>query len=901
MALRNFTMCGLKGIWIGLSLALIGAGADAYSAQRGDDVTIVSSAPEDWKRARERPFESAALLLNVPTTAKDQTVLSEVLHLIPNYFPELKLNTLSRGLHSSVMYLDEMTFDELKEMISFFQGLSKESLEKYDLLRPVTMFDPKSAEFTVVGTRTRFLALKPHSEFVEWQLRFWTMIEEIGPKSLMARHKSHRGRGEANVSRHAVHMSLVQWGEQVGIPLNEQQVEELTQRMHRVFEQSVQTYRNRFGQDPESFRFSWKEMPLQLVQPPSSFTVGPLENLTIKATDSGRVSVSKVTRVRLAADGDSLGKVIEARTSDLLHEDVTRDLPEALPEYLGQKQVMTGIDEETFVESIKDQKVLEAYQRARTNLSPTWAPAAVPNSDPARENLLFVGTQVHPKLAAGKTFDVFDLTRQIGFHSIPEVSIGMSIYASSVREEIRNPSDVDMMINAIAWVPDAVEDFESARGHAARSIKKIIDQIRDLDRAGKIAITELRIGSDATMGHNSGDVFEDALNNPYLSRDDVHRGYYIDRFGKKWTLEDLIALGDFIKFKVDFFVDDKREPISLQLGAGFSWKKNVFHFNQNGMKGIQPNLRTAVYDGAESYAIAVSLAKPYAYHSVQKFPVLPRAIGELNQFVKQGKSTAPKFIKKVYNFFFLARLNELRLDEIFYQETARTLEKQGETAPPMDEVVKDLLRAINAPQLSTLNALKRNANDFREFNEMRHRFTVEQWKTRVRETHELLARLEHLLESPEIRLASLFRSKVDDRVNGFRKVFEPLARVDAESGIEGIVHPSSRKALIEFEDVLSELESVIVSEAIEGTSLPSRTRRFIETYVRNLPNYYYRYLKSRSQDASSRMNWNLLLMGLKKPEKKENEPRVVKSSKAKSLPAPAPVGCEGLFFRWSLS
>lgn len=887
-------------IWV----SIWGVSASNAATQEPSSPVILSSSSNDWTQFEKSSLGSLLLWARIPSTQKDETVFSEVFRRLPNHFANLQLSVLSRGLHSSILYLEGMSLEQLREMSAFFQGLDSATLAKYDLLRPVTFFDSSKIEFELTGTQSRFLALKPHPEFVAWQVRFWKMVSEVGPSWLIEHHKAHRDLGEKAVSESSVHSSLVQWSGRSGIELSDEQVENLKKEMREVFEESINALRDPFtGEPPAPIQFDWTQMPLMVSQPSATFTAGPFDVLSLKATPEGKISVSQVVRIRIPTGQEGQTKVIEARIDEFLAKKAPQ-APESMPNYLPEKKVWVKMEDTAFFDYIEDSRIRDAYLKAKAALSPSWAPAAVPTLDFKRANQFFISTQTHPQLDPAKTFDSLEMLREIGFHSLPDISIGMSVYASSARKEIRNPSDVDLMINALAWVPKSVSSYEEAKSAAGISVRRLLEQIRDLDREGKIAIAELRIGSDATMGYLSGDPIQDSLNNPYLSREDIHQGFHVDRFGKKWTLEELIALGDFTKFKIDFFKGGRRYPISLQIGYGFNWRDHVYHFNQNGGKGVQPNLRTAVYDGAESFAIAMALARPYSYYMVQKFPTMARAIGELRQTAKieNEKSLlhwSPKFIKKFYNFLFLAQSNELRMDEIFYQETVRSLSEQGVSVPSLNEIIDDLLRSINTPELATLNALKRNLNDFREFNEFQHHFTKMQWTTRVDETRQLLEELKTLLALKQLKVSREFRRELETKTRKFVDALNYLSSQSPEKAVELILQKRFHPTFYELEKILGNLESHIVANGSMDGALHDDTKRFIETFVRELPRNYYRYLVLRSQDAPQRMKWTLKLMGYDPADQKMSDQPVVVKKIQPALVKPF-IGkggpCEGVFF-----
>jgi hypothetical protein len=397
------------------------------------------------------------------------------------------------------------------------------------------------------------------------------------------------------------------------------------------------------------------------------------------------------------------------------------------------------------------------------------------------------------------------------------------------------------------------------------------------------------------MGRTThGDHFEDALNNPYLSRSDIYRGYYVDPDGKKWSIEDLISTGDFFKLKLDLFTNGERQPVSLQIGAGFSWRGNFFHLNQNGAKGIQPALRTAIYDGPDSMAIALALHRPYLYYAVQKYPILPRAIGDLRQTAKLDKGSqlawAPKFVKKFYGFLFLIRQNELGLESIFHQEVSAYFESIGAAVPSMNDVIQDILQSINRKELATLNETKHIANDLREFNEMKHRLTDEQWTTRMKELNALMGKLNAVVDAHSRDLNPETRAQFEARFQAFKDTVTPLSRIAPKKATVALLDSKNLKPLVEFEDILSQLEIEIT-----GAGLRESTKQFIEAYMRILPDAYEGYLDSRTLESPSRKALTKRLMN-SSSESSAAPPAMPPSKPSGKAPAVVIIeGCEGAF------
>ena len=137
---------------------------------------------------------AATVQLPIWTIAYDvegEAPLAEVLKVVSERFPHLKLNTVGRGLHSTLLYLDDLTFEEAREFGRFWERLDRETLARYSLLESFRIVDSENIELVVVGTRSRFIALKPHPEMIRWQMNFWRLVEDLAPK-FFERHKAHR-------------------------------------------------------------------------------------------------------------------------------------------------------------------------------------------------------------------------------------------------------------------------------------------------------------------------------------------------------------------------------------------------------------------------------------------------------------------------------------------------------------------------------------------------------------------------------------------------------------------------------------------------------------------------------------------------------------------------------------
>lgn len=871
------------GVALLLSLASLAFSLTAYAKP-----TIASVTPAQWKAGQDNKL-AVTLQVAFPTILFDRTenIFSEIFNKIPQNFPGLKLNTIGRGMHSTLAYLEGMKLEGVKEVIRFFESLDRATLERYDLLNEVHVFDAANPEFVVVGTQSKFLALKPHSEFVQWQMRFYQLLADKAPQ-LLEKHLSHRNFGKT-IDPNSIHISLIQWGERYGIGLSETEVEALKSKMKALFGAEVQAFEARHGRLPE-VKFSLKTHPVELVLPPRSIQSGSDVVVAIKAEGDGQPTISQVVRWQIDQQGKdsglddygdghgTAGAFIELRTQDFM-SGAEKPYDEILEDkaWIEKPRSFDPEPIESFRQRLRPE-IARIFDLGIRMLSPTKLPAPVLTTDISRQNRFYVTTQTHPRLEPEKGFAALENARGLQLHSTDGVSIGVGLYASSIRKEIKNPGDLDMLVNSVVHVPDSIQSIEEAEAHAVRKFVQVtIGQLRELAKKGKIAFTELRLGSDATMGIPFDDVIAGLEENPYLSEEDIIKGEFKDKTGKVWSLEQLVALGDFMKGKVDLFTEHGRIDISLQFLAGYEWKGAMYTFQRNGIKGIAPLVRTGMYDGAESSAIAISLSRVFDYYASQKGPIVARAIRDLMKAAFghsksiNGGTPAPveaeplwnsKFVKKFYNFLIMLRSSGLGLDDIFFKETKAVFERQATGMPEgftIAQLVDHLLGAINQDLLKTINTLKRNVNDFREYNERAQHFRPDQWAERLRETASLLEEIEADIDSGLLDVTSEFSASMRE----FQDLFKKAKR---QSTVERSIQYLGRKRLFDpllrFEDMLTVVDGSIVAKRGSHGELTSFDREFVKALTAHSPHFLVRYLMTRSQDADAKMRWTLRLMGI---------------------------------------
>lgn len=835
---------------------------------------IVAITESEWQQA-QNSTSSTTLQVTLPTLMFDRNgVFSSVLYELPIHFAGLKLNTIGRGLHSTIVYLDETRLSDVRSVIQFLSKLDQEALRKHRLDEPVQVLDTDNIQLMVVGTQSKFIALKPHREFIEWQMRFYQALEEFAP-GILDKHKAHRNLGSGILDPERVHISLVQFGERVGIKLNETQENEVKSKLKNLFIKAIDDYKKKNGSLP-SFQFSLKENPLEMVTAPRSFLTPPIPIVTYKIQKNDEPRISPVTTWTLMESANN-PKTVEFYTDQLAAGSAKPYLER------DSKSNSVGFGQRTF-QPYPDEEFMallpvslgEIYRKSLLTLSPTKKPAAVPTDNESRKNHFFVTSTTHYKLAPQKAFHVLELMRSLGLKSSNNVSVGLGVYASSVREEIRNPGDSDLLVTGLVYIPDHIASIEEAERTAVKDFTTVVlGQLRKLANERKIAWSELRLGSDATMGIVDRDSISGLEENPYLSEQDILIGRYKDKKGKYWSLEELVALGDFMKGKIDLFTKGKREEISLQFLAGFSWRGSTYTFQRNGIKGLPPLLRTAVYDGAHSFANAAALSRAYDLYTAQKGAILARAIRDVTKAMepqdyllkKSGLTVIQpiwnsKFVKKAYNYMILLGNSGLGLDEIFFNETRRILKKESKWTDGYSyEVLFDrVVEAINQSELKVINHLKRNVNDFREFNERQQSFREDQWLTRVEETESLLGELEQILNERKGTSSNLI--VLEESYKRFYDLFRIASRLPPSEGADYMVQSSNVGVLLAFEYQLKQLEGALIGNVNSNIKLTEMDQVFIQTLISYSPHFYINYLENRRQESDFKLKWIMTFLGM---------------------------------------
>lgn len=854
----------------------------------------------------EEPGTTATIQIPFWTTvfeASSNDVLATVLKDISLSFGHLKLNTVGRGLHSTMLYLDNLTLEETREIVEFFENIPTSILEEYGLNRRFKVLDPNDIRLHVVGTKSRFIAIAPHEEMVQWQMSFWRMIQNHLPK-YYERHRTHGNLGEAAVSAEGVHISLVQFGERFGIPLTEAQVLEVQESLKHSIE-------NAFRKTGQTAVWAGLDTHgIEVILPPRAIAEKPLTVYSFGLNGEGKKQTGRFVRWREKTTNQP------SQIDPLIGENLVN---EVILEYPVESFVQGRYDKSADVRSKSESSswtpVFSRYQAfskeaalgqvGNSHLIPLvekyldpWVDSTAPasRSGPGGRQVYFA-SETHPFLDPSKGHSVSDYFRILGFNRLrnQELFTSDAIYASGVRGDIANPSDYDLLESVLIRVPPEVtlnrngDGYQFARKYVASIVgATVMRRLRELIFEGRISLIELRIGSDATMGNGSDLPFLKRFQeNPYLRESDLIRGYYKDSKGKTWSLEDLISLGDFIKSKIDLFVEGRRIPLSLQFFIGFEWgpegARRISSLHTDGVKGVPPLMRTAVYQDMDSYLTSLLMRRPDTLARVQRGDVVPFAIRDLqSSLFKDGQVTDgivlySKFMKRMLNTLLLLARSGQRLDLLFAEPVFKELGIRFEGDTSISNLVLQIRRSINQPILGELGGLKQVAVDFYEFAEAKAFFTSESVFFRLNELRtgvdRLIAQLEIMRAPPELSAQLL----------EYRDLFKEVDGLSLGAINQRIVELLDKHK--QFEKLLYKIEGKAIQDpSFSSAAVDPEVQRVLVHFAKKIPDLYLDFHSARRFVSGAERGWIREFMG-------------VQTQPQERLPEPSSVvfGCRGLF------
>lgn len=779
---------------------------------------------------------------------KDRNILGHIASVIPKHFPHLKLNTLGRRFHSTLVYLDDMDKNSIYEFFEILKKLPPEVIEKYQLDKTVLLIDPERIEFSVVGTQSKFLALKPHPEFVAWQMRFWEMLKEHAPH-IYQKHQEHRNLGGKATSEHAVHISLFQWGEKFGLDLSPQEVESMKKLMHDEITKAHQVHQfTRLYFNPKNHNIQTVLPAMSLAEPPfvvSAFKVKPSQ---FKFSDIYRWrEIEDKEQVVVSEYNSRTGK--ESRGKDSIMTafrvypsfDITSKQHQLLPQnQVLWQRVAPQVPESLSPSEMKSQG-LEVYFPSHFNA----------DRDPAR------------------AFEVFDKIKNLKFPSNEYIHSGFGLYASSLSRSFMFPGDYDLALNSLVYVPDSIRSYEQARDFATIQFNKyVFGHIKNLIKEGKLSLIELRIGSDALMYKEKQSNYSAYLEHPYLSEKEFLEGEFVDKkTGKVWSLDELLKLEDFSKAKLDYFNEKgERFEISLQFIYGFHWKGYTYSSKRFGIKVLTPLLRSMAFADINTYVISAALYRPQMYHSLQKWDFAPSMIhtsyklatqySKHNYLLNKDSSEinyTSKFIKRLYNQILILNQSPSHVDKMINE----SMTNSGYGPFDINTVLNEIRQNLNNIDMHHINMLKRAVNDFAEFSERKQSMRYEdQVKHRVEEIRLGLAKLMKI-----IRRYPIAESLKKEIVYNTRSLQKLIADIESSGNTEKAAQTlhldSSMQTLKKSEILIALLESDILSELFDR-----QTKNFLQTYVRFAPIVYLKHLISRENPSDYELLWVLKMMNI---------------------------------------
>ncbi len=820
------------------------------------DPVMASVTEEEWRAAlADRISGTLQIPFHTSLYKRSSDVLSGLLGRLPDFFPELKLSVIFRGPHITLNYLDNISLFEVVSIASFFRDLTAADLQAYDLGGTIEVFDFENPEFTVIGHTSRFIALKPSAQFISWAGRLYALFGEKLPWVIKRHLEKTR---ETAIDAERAHLSLLQFGAGIGTDLSSADIELAIAKLKTVIAEQVRLTKGRGGST--KLFFSLESTPVELVSAPRSRYEHPLSlaalrinaDLTPVSSAVGRFVISNPEDDRFSVPVEFNTHTVKPR----LRTDSAGRLQEAAQDY---PAMAPGEFESHLSPSVRN-----VYRRAIRNLSPTKRPAEV-SAGAFPTTKLFVSTLAHPRLSPEKASEPLKLLRALDFGSDGEVSSGGALYASAVRKDVQNPADYDFLVNSVVHVPSSVATLAEAQAFAFRKFSQYLQRkLRNAVAQGKIYISELRMGSPVTMGYEDEGELGAYEANPYLTQDDVLAGAFTDEHGKRWTLEELVATGGFFKGKVDLILRAgdgtvRRQELSLQFFSGFEWREELYTIQRFDLKGVPPLMRTAVFDGADSYALAAALSATADYYSVQKGTLVARAIRDLLARFRKvpGVLTAPvlseplwepKTLKKVANFVQLLESSGLGLGEVFFEETKAILIAEGrwQAGYTYATLLGSIGKVINQATFGEFNRMKRVINDLREFLERRQTLSHEAWQTRYAE----------LMRSFQVINAGILSGQILVTPK-FHTALTRLERALTDTGtaaLDDIFHYD----LLELEREVSVVESMNVI----NQGLTEFDRVFMQTMLGYAPHIYYRFLLARSLNSNEFLDWEFKMIGI---------------------------------------
>lgn len=845
-----------------------------------DRPTISHVSQKDIEYIKTHPAEGASMQISFPVFMPDRVkkvidVFAYVWGRIPERFAHLKLNTIGRMPHFTLLYLDKLTMSDLVYLLQAFHRAGLEGLRKYDLLREYRILDPNPENVRIkkMGTKSPFLAYIPDSDAHMLLRNLYGFLKEYAPRILEI-HLKHGNLGEKLLqAADSAHISLVQGGE--GIPWSRAQIARDTKALEALFRRGIRLYKkHNNGEDPV-VTFSLLRDAFKITMPPRAFVFRGFELASIGVDPvQNKLAMSNVVRWRYPIQNGDIQETreLEFHLRDILEGKLKASLAKPFPDWKDPPRVYPETPRDQFKGKL-NHRLVDLYEQAISKSSPMLRPAHIS----VDERDVFFSRLPHSGLAPEKARHFLDLIKKLNISHTKDLFVGPAIYASYVRKEVKNPGDIDCLFNILVNIPDNVKTYNRARAEAVRLFDlQVMGHYIRLMKQGKIGMLEMRIGSSATMGHGNGDV-ADFKDNPYLSARHVRDGLFVDQRGKTWTLRQLLSLGDFVKGKIDVFIHDtsgkvvSREELSLQFIVAFNWRGNVYSLHNQSFKGLMPLPHTAVYTSPDSYAIASIMRLPHLYYAVQKGPLLPNVIGELyDTAFKEGDKQiiwTAKLLKKFYNYLILLNQSEGNLDEIFYKEVIRQREfTPSERRQLMQEswlggFVQRLLRVVNFMDIGRLNVIRRMMDDLDEFSERRHDFEGPQLSLRLDEFVSGKRALVEILQKNGIELA--VKTEVVEAFDGFGVLYRRLKHAANSKAANDILHATEAYEITRrFVHALMELEGQILTRSEAGKKgMSSLDMKFITAFLRFGPAIYQNYLRERGEFRGRNRDHVLRLMG----------------------------------------
>lgn len=870
-----------------LLAAVLAVGTPVFAQNATSKPVVLQIGSQDWDRALKTQLPvTLQVKFNTNLFLQGRDIFSDLMFRLPEKFAKAQLSSISRGLHVALFEAPGFSLEDAKQLTAFFESLSRSELKSAGLYEPVRIFDPADFEVAITGQNIKRVGLRTHEEFRKWHRNFIELVKTRLPLIY--------AKLESNSVDAAQPPTIVlfDWQDIKGKPLPDAGLADAQTTLRELLRKIIAEY-----PAPKPLLFDPRKEPVELVAVNVRGNAESSPLFSYKITENDAFAPAAVSRwfskkMSTSALGVGQSKLVEFHTASFLEGEQRpfAEKTDAQNSWFPASRKFEPLDKKVFQTKLS-KNIFRIYFREKSTLKAQHQPSAIGE---ATSDGLYAISVSHPTLAPKQAASLKGLVASLTIPANANVATGYAVYGSTTREEFKYPADSDLLLNSLVFVPPSVRTLEEAEAFSRKAfLKNVLGYFAGMARKGDIAISEFRLGSDKTMKITAGAAspIDEFWSNPYLTQEDFLSGRYVDKAGKAWSLEEMLELGDFIKTKFDYFVTENgklaRKEVSLQFMPAFDWNGEAHFLRKTGLKGAPTSLlSTAVYFGADSYAIGAVMQRSVAHYVSQRGPLEAGAIRELVQraydkvagsgsYVETEPLWATKFLKTFYNFLVFRNRSGTGIDEIFFEETKKFMERHQtwDSRVTLKGISDALLASINTPEAALLSGLKRLTNDLAEFNERDQLIDPRQWTVRLSELTDetsgapgLIEQFRSAVKSGRLKPSRAFLKKYAN----FLKVVGRASRIeDSKLAVEFLVErgiAKDRKILgrvfSDFENAILSLENELHSSAVYATALTPEIQNVIRTMTALSPHLHSRYINSRYQISANELTLNYQLMGI---------------------------------------